>query len=147
MKNKQKNIAKEPLLVFLGSWKVEGVNFPLAPNSPEVRVTGTQKVKLMEGDKFLRTDWKYNFNENEHIGISILGTDNDSEKPRMHNFDNLGFYKKYRLKIDDRILNIIGNTERAILEFDLEGRSYEEKWEIKKNGKWQPLCERKGIKI
>lgn len=66
-------------MIFAGNWKVEGVNFASASNSPDVKVTGTQKVKVMEGGRFLKADWKYKFSGEGHTGISILGTDNESK--------------------------------------------------------------------
>jgi len=147
MKNIEIQETLKPLMAFVGNWKVEGVNFASAPNAPDVKVTGTQKVKLMEGGKFLKSDWKYKSNGNRHIGISILGTDNDSKKPKMHNFDNTGFQRQYELNIEDDIWEVIGKTERASIFFDKKGTSYNEKWEIKKEGKWQPLCERNATKI
>lgn len=146
MKNGQIQENLKPLMVFVGNWKVEGVNFAFAPNSPDVKVLGTQKVQLMEGGKFLKSDWKYDSKGDEHVGISIVGTDNDSKNPKMHNFDNIGFYRMYELKIEDTIWEIIGKTERATIIFDTKEASYNEKWEIKEDGKWKPLCERKAIK-
>ena len=137
----------KPLMIFTGNWKVEGVNSASAPNSPDVKVTGTQKVKLMEGGKFLIADWEYKSSGEGHIGISLLGTDNDSKTPKMRNFDNLGFYREYELNCKNDTWEIKGETERATLEFSKNGKSYNEKWEIKKNGKWHPLCERKATKI
>ncbi len=100
----------------------------------------------MEGGNFLKADWKYKSNENEHIGISILGTDNDSQKLKMHNFDNTGFQRQYELNIEDNLWEVIGEMERASIFFDKKESSYNEKWEIKKDGRWQLLCERKAIK-
>jgi len=90
---------------------------------------------------------KYKSSGEGHIGISVIGTDNDSKAPKIRNFDNLGFYREYELNIKDNIWSINGNTESATLEFDKNGKSYNEKWELKKNGKWHPMCERKANKI
>ncbi len=147
MNNNQIRKNLNPLLIFVGNWKVEGVNFASGPNSSDVKVTGAQKVKLMEGGIFLKADWKYKSSGNGHIGISIIGTDNDSKVPKMHNFDNLGFYREYELNSTENTWSIKGKIERATLEFDKKGKSYMEKWKIKKNGKWHPLYERKATKI
>lgn len=147
MKNKEIQENLKPLMIFEGNWKVEGVNFASTPNSPNVKVTGTQKVNVMDGGIFLKANWTYKSSGERHMGISILGTDNDSKNPKIRNFDNLGFYREYELNIAGYTWSIKGKTERAILEFDKKGTSYHERWELKKNGKWHPLCERKAAKI
>lgn len=145
-KNKQSK-SIESLMVFIGNWKVEGVNLSSAPSSPETPLIGTQKVELMEGGKFIKAIWKYDYDKNDkHYGISIIGQEQDSKKTQCNNFDNIGFHRIYDVTINDSIWKLTGKSERATIEFDKNGNSYKEFWEIKKDGKWQPLCERKGIK-
>lgn len=145
-KNEQFN-ALEPLMLFIGHWKVEGKNLSSAPNSPETPLIGTQKVELMEGGKFIKAIWKYDYDkQDKHYGISIIGREQGSKKTQCNNFDNIGFHRIYDSIIEDRIWKLTGTSERATIEFDKNGNSYEEFWEIKIDGKWQPLCERKGIK-
>ena len=147
MKNNEISKALEPLMVFNRTWKVQGRNLSGAPSFANKPVNGTQKVDVM-GSKFLVASWKYKFdNNNEHIGITIIGKNNESSKPQLHQFDNGGSFRVYELKIDGNLWNIKGETERSTMEFDKDGKTYKELWEIKQDGKWEPLCERNGTKI
>ncbi len=136
----------KPLMVFKGMWNVLGKNLPGAPIDANELLHGTQNVTILENN-FLVANWNYKFVDNEHTGISIIGKDNDSSQPKLHLFDNGGSNRVYELKIGGNLWTIKGETERSTMLFDKEGNTYEELWEIKQNGKWNPLCERYGTKI
>lgn len=131
---------------FIGTWFIEGTNLSSSPHSPDTPVTGVWEVKIMEGGKFLESHWEYDFGSNKHIGISMLGIPTDDSQLKIFSFDNGGFYRAYDLNIKDQVWNITGDTERAKMQFDIHWKSYKEFWEIKKDGKWHPLCERVGTK-
>lgn len=136
----------EPLMVFKGMWNVQGKNLPGAPLEPNEPLHGTQNVTIL-GNNFLMANWNYKFVDNEHTGISIIGRDNDSLQPKLHLFDNGGSSRVYQLKIDGKLWTITGETECSTMLFDKEGKTYRERWEIKQDGKWNPLCERYGTRI
>lgn len=147
MENKQISEELEQLMVFKGTWKVQGKNLSGAPSFANEPMNGTQKVEML-GSKFLVANWNYKFNKNnEHIGVSIIGKDNDSSKPKIHLFDNGASFRDYELNIDGNLWNIKGETERSTMEFAKDGKTYKELWEIKKDGKWEPLCDRNGTKV
>ncbi|WP_157373890.1 hypothetical protein [Arenibacter certesii] len=135
----------KPLMLFKGMWNVQGKNLPGAPIDANQPLHGTQNVTIL-GNNFLVAHWNYKFVDNEHFGISIIGTDNDSSQPKLHLFDNGGSYRAYDLKIEGNLWTITGETERSTMVFDKEGNTYKEHWEIKLDGKWNPLCERYGTK-
>lgn len=143
MKTAEKTSSLKPLI---GTWSIEGVNLSAAPESPETPVIGIWKVEAMEGGRFLESHWEYDFGSDKHIGISILGTPNDDPRPKIFSFDNGGFHRAYDLDIKGETWNIQGETERAVMEFDVDGSTYKEFWEIKSDGKWRPLCRRTGKK-
>lgn len=146
MKPNQISEALKPLMVFNGTWNVEGKNLSWAPAFANAPLTGTQKVDVM-GTRFLVANWNYKVDKtNEHSGIMIIGTDTDSSKPKVHLFDNEGSLRVYELKIDDHLWTLKGEEERATLEFAKDGKTYRELWEIKHDGTWKPLCERNGTK-
>ena len=148
MKKNENFEEAELLLLFLGNWKVEGSNLSAAPNSSDTPLSGTQHVTLMEGGRFIEAHWKYDYEGNEkHYGISIIGKPQEKSKTECHNFDNIGFHRIYDCDFTQKTWRLTGKSERASMEFDKNGMSYKEFWEIKKDGKWQSLCERKGIKI
>lgn len=68
--------------------------------------------------------------------------------PEDHGFDvnKGGFHRAYDLDIKGETWNIQGETERATMEFDEDGSTYKEFWEIKSDVKWRPLCRRTGKK-
>lgn len=147
MKNIEISEELEPLLVFSGTWKVQGKNLSEAPFFANEPLSGTQKVDIM-GSKFLEAHWNYKIdNKNEHAGITIIGNDNNSSKPKQYLFDNGGSFRIYELKIEGNLWNIKGETERSTMEFAKDGKTYKELWEIKQDGKWKPLCERSGTKL
>lgn len=141
MKTAEKTNSLKPLI---GTWSIEGVNISAAPESRETPVTGIWKVEAMAGGKFLESHWEYDSGSDKHIGISILGTPNDDPRTKIFNFDNGGFYRAYDLNIDGQTWNIQGETERAVMEFDADGGTYKEFWEIRSDGQWLPLCRRAG---
>lgn len=147
MKKNQISAELEPLMVFNGTWKVQGKNLSAAPALANEPLLGTQKVEIM-GSKFLVANWNYKFDKNnEHAGITVIGKDNDSSKSQIYLFDNGGSFRVYELNIDGNLWNIKGEKERSTIEFDKDGKTYKELWEIKQDGKWKPLCERNGTKL
>ena len=137
----------KPLSVFNGTWNVEGKNLSGASAFANEPINGIQKVEIL-GSKFFVANWNYKFDKNnDHVGISIIGKDNDSSKPKIHLFDNGGSFRVYELKIEGNLWNIKGETERSTMEFAKDGKTYKELWEIKQDGKWKPLCERNGKKL
>ncbi len=135
------------LMVFKGTWKVQGKNLSASPLFANEPINGTQKVEML-GSKFLIANWNYKFDKNnQHVGISIIGKDNDSSKTKIHLFDNGGSSRVYELNIGGNLWTIKGETERSTIEFAKDGKTYKELWEIEKDGKWESLCERNGTKI
>lgn len=140
------NTITEDIAILEGVWNVEGENLTTG-DKPHTPVTGTQVVKKMEGYNFLESRWDYDFQTNMHVGISIIGSDNDNPEPRVHSFDNLGYHREYQLEIDGSTWKYLGDAERATIEFKDSGNVYEEYWEMKKGEEWLPLCRRTGTRI
>lgn len=147
MKKTKTSEALDGLQIYLGKWKITGINISSEENSVQSPVSGENHVKVMAGGKFLESRWKYHFESGEHIGISIIGHDSDALNITSNNFDNLGFHRVYYMDIKADSFKLNGETERATFEFDNDGKTYKEVWEIKKHGTWKPLCERTGTKI
>ncbi len=138
----------EPLLqLFVGDWIIEGLNSSFAPNSVDTPLSGTQHVIFMESGRLVEAHWKYEYKGGDkHYGISIIGKAQEKEKTECHNFDNIGFHRVYDCHFTENTWVLTGKSERATIKFDKNGMSYKEFWEVKKNGKWQSLCERIGVK-
>ncbi len=131
---------------LVGMWSVEGTNLSSAPDSADTPVTGIQKVSVMEGGKFLESHWEYDFESGKHSGLSVIGIHNDDPQPQIFSFDNLGFYRIYRIDIVGKSWLLLGETERARMEFNEADNAYNESWEIYTDGQWRPLCRRVGKK-
>ena len=135
------------LNIFLGKWRIEGKNLPVPPNNVENEVSGEDNYAWLEGQFFIIDNWQHLAKGSDHIGITILGYDIESQEFFTRNFDNLGFERRYVLQQQDNLWNFIGSNERATRRFDNQGKTYEEHWEIFVDNKWIPLCIMRGTKI
>ena len=133
---------------FVGSWKIEGKNFPAAPEEPETPVHGEDTYEWLPGNFYLVNRWQHLFKEGGHIGIGILGYDEAEKKLFTRGFDNLGFERKYFLAFENNTLTFSGDKERATRAFSDDGKSYVERWEIRTDtNEWVPLCVMNGTKV
>ncbi|RZJ67359.1 MAG: DUF1579 domain-containing protein [Flavobacterium sp.] len=146
MKTTEIHMKPETLRAFTGHWGIVGRNLEGAGKDSEVEVVGTETFQWLAGDFFLQGNWNHDFGKATHSGTSIIGFDVDSETLVSHNFDNLGFSRRYELDTDGLSWKFTGETERAIRTFSRDGESFDEKWEVNRGGKWKPLCELHGKK-
>ncbi len=138
----------QSLTGFVGSWKIEGKNFPAAPEEPEAPVYGEDTYEWLPGNFYMVNQWQHLFKEGGHIGISILGYDEIERKLFTRGFDNLGFERKYFLLFENKTMTFIGDKERATREVSSDGKSYVERWEIRSGtNEWVPLCVMNGMKV
>jgi hypothetical protein len=80
------------------------------------------------------------------VGTSLIVVQDGSYS--ADNFDNLGYHRRYAVRVEGDTWTFVGEYERAKQTFDPSGRSFEIKWELSKDGKqWQPLCELHGTKL
>ncbi len=136
------------LEIVAGKWKIEGKNFPIAPEGGETPVHGEDNYVWLSGNFYLVNNWQHLFDAGGHIGLSILGFDNEEKKLFTKNFDNLGSETKYILENENNKWKFIGDKERATREYSSDGKSYTEHWEMKNGeGQWTPLCVMNGTKL
>jgi ketosteroid isomerase-like protein len=132
----------EQLEAFVGAWRVFGHNAPAAPGATASEVIGEQTYEWLPGRFFLASRWHRRFAAGEHVGTGILGYDPDAGSLLSHNFDNLGFARRYRVAVRGRVWTFAGPWERATISFDPSGERYTEAWEIARDGaRWRTLCE------
>ncbi|NVB83890.1 MAG: DUF1579 family protein [Kofleriaceae bacterium] len=130
------------LRMFVGRWQIEGQNSLSAPTAKGSAVHGEDVYEMMPGGFFLRGEWQHGFDQGEHIGSCMLGFHPDKGSLCAHTYDNLGFTREYVLTVRDRTWRFAGRYERATYVFAEDGRSFEQHWEISRNGlAWQPLCD------
>jgi len=132
------------LEVFLGSWQITGKNLSLA--AADTMVRGNIFFQWMPGHFFITSQWHLKSGAESHIGMSVIGFDEAKQVYFMENYDNLGSRRTYTMRNDGFRWMIEGNRERGEIIFENPER-YRERWEVRKDRHWEPLCELKVIKI
>jgi len=133
------------LAMFVGHWRVDGRNAGAAPNAPNALVAGEQVYEWLAGGFFVVGRWSRRFGDDAHIGTSVLGHEPDDDAYFAHHYDNLGYAREYVVSMRDRVWTFTGRYERATIAFSSDGASFDEVWELSKDGMtWHPLCELSG---
>jgi hypothetical protein len=136
------------LAAFLGRWSVSGRNMDAAPDAPDSPISGENHFEWLPGQFFVLGRFRHDNDAGTHSGASILGIDEDSGALFARHFDNLGYERKYALSIESGVWRFVGRFERAVLVFGQDGMSYEERWELSKDGvEFVPLCEMRATKL
>jgi hypothetical protein len=133
----------QQLEIFAGHWEITGYNISL-DNGQDIPVEGEDHYVWLPGNFFLVSNWQHSYDGGQHKGISIMGYDDETGKLFTHNFDNLGYERKYFLENSGTTWTFTGDNERAIREYNPEGDGYVENWQVNKNGEWLPLCTMRG---
>lgn len=136
------------LEAFIGRWSVSGRNADTAPGAPNSPIRGENHFEWVLGQFFMVGRFRHDNATGSHSGVSLLGVDEDGGALFAHNFDNLGYERRYALSIEGGVWRFVGRFERATLVFGQDGRSYEETWELSKDGeRFAPLCEMHATKL
>jgi len=142
--------------VFAGRWRAEGWSYPGAdpaaqdPKQPRERWLSTIDAYWHTGGFFLLQDERCYAGE-DTSGVfethSVFGVEPGTDRFFVHNFENHGFFRLYRLSREANVWTFEGQTERARYEFSENHRKVTIAWELKKGGEWRPLCDRVAIRI
>jgi len=136
------------LEAFIGRWNVSGRNADAAPAAPNSAIRGENHFEWVPGQFFVVGRFRHDNAAGSHSGVSLMGVEEDGGRLFAHNFDNLGYERRYALSIEGGVWRFVGQLERATLVFGEGGRSYEEKWELSKDGEhFVPLCEMHATKL
>src|SRR5712691_10896825 len=129
----EKEPAKELqcLRIFIGKWRVFGKNFSVVPGGGETTVHGEDNYAWLAGNFYVIGSWQHLFLEGGHIGLAVMGFDEEEKKLFTRKFDNLGYERRYTLEIEGNTWKYIGDKERATRIFMNEGTAYAENWEMK----------------
>jgi hypothetical protein len=126
---------------FVGKWQVRGYNEPITLEGRRLEVTGFQEYAWVPGKFFLNGSWDHRFGDGSHRGVCVLGYDPQLSAHFAHQYDSLGYARKYQLELAGRSWSFKGEWERASFVFDGDGVRYRELWELRKDGEaWRPLC-------
>jgi len=124
--------AIEPIL---GHWQLVGEN----AGSPPTPVEGDEFHERMDGGFFITARWIRRFAGGPHQGVSVLGYEPERGAIMLHNFDNLGYARDYRVDIAGNVWTLTGPYERATYTF--AGDTFTAMWERTQDGRtWSPLC-------
>jgi hypothetical protein len=133
---------------LIGRWSVSGRNADAAPAAPNSPIRGENHFEWLPNQFFVIGRFRHDNAVGTHAGACMLGVDEESGALFAHNFDNLGYERRYTLSIEDGVWRFSGQFERATLVFGQDGRSYEERWELSKDGEYfVPLCEMRATKL
>ncbi len=142
----------DALNVFLGKWTAHGTSYggtdqsgddPKANGEPWM---STHEGAWHTGSFFLVQDERADIAGSRFDTLSVMGVDLDTGEYFARSFENHGFYRNYKAAKQDNIWNLIGETERAKIEFADGNRTQIIAWEWKRNGKWLPLCDRTAVR-
>ncbi len=138
---------------FVGNWRAEGMSFGGTDQSGKdakangVVWTSTHRARWHTGEFFLIQDERAQIGGAPFDTLSILGVAPADKGHFARTFENHGFYRHYRLSVDDRIWVLEGETERARTVFDASGSTQTITWEWLRGGKWLPLCDRVATRV
>jgi len=136
------------LEAFIGRWSVSGRNADSAPVAPNSPIRGENHFEWLPGQFFVIGRFRHDNGEGTHSGASLMGVEESGGGLFAHNFDNLGYERRYALSLQDGVWRFTGQFERATLVFGQDGRSYEERWELSKDGQtFTALCEMHATKL
>lgn len=142
----------EALAVFLGEWTAEGVSFGGTdqsgddPKAHGVPWTSTHVSRWHTGEFFLIQDEKARPGGTVFDTLSIMGVDPATGAYFARAFENHGFYRHYDLTVKGKVWHLLGETERARIEFGEDDRTQMIVWEWKPKEKWLPLCDRTAVR-
>jgi hypothetical protein len=147
-----RGLKHEALSVFLGNWRADGVSFGGTDQSgddPKANGESWESTHVGHwhtGEFFLIQDEKARVGGKPFDTLSIMGVDARTGRCFARSFENHGFYRHYDVEVAGRIWRLIGDTERARLEFSEDGRTQTIVWEWKPADTWLPLCDRKAVR-
>jgi len=71
-----------------------------------------------------------------------MGWDEGTGRYFARSFENHGFYRHYEVAVEGRVWTLSGESERARIELNEDGRRQTIAWEWRPNDVWLPLCDR-----
>ncbi len=139
--------------VFLGDWRAEGMSFGgtdqsgADPKANGVPWVSTHTARWHTGDFFLIQDERAQIGGTPFDTLSVIGVEPGAGGYFARTFENHGFYRHYKLSVDDQTWRLEGETERAKTVFDADGATQTITWEWLRDGKWVPLCDRVASRV
>ena len=141
------NAQHDALDVFLGKRTVRGMSFggtdqsgdkPKANGEPWL---STHAGTSHNGAFSLGQDECANIAGSRFDTLSILGVDPETGAYFARSFENRGFYPLYQIERVGNVWTLAGDTERARVGFEDNGRTQNIAWEWRRSDGWLPPCD------
>lgn len=139
----------ERLAVWVGRWHAEGQSYggpnqnPSSPKADATKWESDETTVWHPGQFFVVQREDARIGTDSLITHSVLGFDSTSGEYYAHAFENHGYYRRYRVRVEGRIWTFESDTERATVEMSADGKRQTVRWEWRpKDDRWLPLCER-----
>lgn len=135
----------EALGVFVGDWHAGGHSFggdaqtPQSPRAAQSPWVSVHRTRWHSGGFFVVQDERAN---GPFDTLSVMGWDRDAGRYFCRTVDNLGFARDYTLHVDGPRWALLGEHERATIEFSDDDRTQTISWEWRPQDGWLPLCDR-----
>jgi hypothetical protein len=144
----------EALAIFLGRWRATGTSYGSPrqpqddPKSEAEPWVSTHVGMWHSGEFFLIQDERAIVGANPFDTLSLMGVDSSSGRYFARSFENHGFFRHYDVSVDGRRWILTGKSERARIEFSVDGRTQTITWEWRPrpNDRWFPLCDRVAVR-
>ena len=138
----------QALTVFLGRWRAEGESYGSpqqpaeAPKSAAEPWISTHTGNWHTGEFFLIQDERAAIGGKPFDTLSVMGVDAKNGRHFARTFENHGFYRHYDVVVDGQVWTLLGEAERARIQFSEDGRTQTITWEWRPADQWLPLCDR-----
>ena len=138
----------DALEAFLGEWRAEGTSYGGTDQSgSDPRANGESWVSRHRaywhtGSFFMVQDERAVIAGRAFDTLEVMGVNPDSGDYFARTFENHGYYRDYRMVREGDVWTTAGETERAHITFEDNGRTQRIVWEWKPGGQWLPLCDR-----
>lgn len=125
------------LELFTGDWWAEGTAYGADRSGAEWR--SVHSARWHSGGQFVVQDERAS---GPFDTMSFLGWDQERGTYFSWSIENHGFNREYLVTVEDRVWTFAGESERATITFDADGRTQTHFWEFRPDGEWIPLCDR-----
>jgi len=135
------------LALLTGQWTLSGTGHA-DPEFAGYRIHGTESYDWVPGGHFLSGKWDMLFDMAAYRGVGIMGYNARKKQFYMTHFDDAGYVRHYKVRVDGHSWSITGNRERITIEFAPDGQSFTEKREISTdNATWKLHCSIQATKL
>ena len=121
-----------------GHWRVEGDAYT-DPHGAALHWKSDERYEWLPGERFLVNRWDARVGERSFRGMAVMG--HDSARGYFAAFyDNAGNCPVYRVSVEDEVVYLDGERQRAMYKLAADGQSMQVHWDVRQAGGWQPLC-------